>query len=257
MRGVWGVLSKVGAIALVFGGTVRAVDNFRLHDSFFTVVVDSTLDSRVNDYVKPIGISKARLKGHDKDIKTLRSLSQMWLDEKQSGRISQIYPGYYGESLIEGPKGDIFSTCTQLSNKLSECADLEIAKGDRNGLSDAVLAIEMINIVRYGSYETLFTSNAYLRRPTTLLKAHWDKVPTELRQRLAKAQDPDERVYRTHLLEQVANHQKVQYSIRYGKEMTREDDNSYTAFLKRKDNSVAAEHFFGFDREIGFSGSKQ
>ena len=257
MRGVWGVLSKAGTLALVFGGTVRAVDNFRCHDSFFTVVVDSTLDSRTSDYIEPIKITKAKLKDHKNDLKVVRELSEMWISYSKQGKISQIYPGYYGESLIDGPKGEIFKTCSNLANKLSEFAERESEKGDPDGCLDAVRAIELVNIVRYGSYETMFTSSAYLRRPTKILKANIEKLSPAVVARLKSAQNPNERATKTKLLEQVANKQRSQYTLRYGVQMTKEDDSSYVSFIGKPGQHIAAEHFFGFDREIGYAAVKK
>ncbi len=257
MRGVWGVLSKAGTLALVFGGTVRAVDNFRCHDSFFTVVVDTTLDSRTSDYIEPIKITKAKLKDHNNDVKVVRELSEMWISRSKQGKLAQIYPGYYGESLIDGPKGEIFKTCSNLANKLSEYAEQESVNGDSNAYLDAVRAIELVNIIRYGSYETMFTSSAYLRKPTKILKANIEKLSPAIATRLKSAQNPDERATKTKLLEQVANKQRTQYSLRYGVQMTKEDDCSYVSFLGKPGQHVAAEHFFGFDREIGYAAVKK
>jgi hypothetical protein len=257
MRGVWGVLSKASILVLVFGGTVRAVDNFRCHDSFFTVVVDSSLDSRTSAYIEPIRITKAKLKDHNNDVKVLRELSEMWISSSKNGKIAQIYPGYYGESLIDGPKGEIFKTCSNLANKLSEIADQEATIGDPNAYLDAVRAIELVNIIRYGTYETIFTSSAYLRRPTKLLKANIEKLTPEVAARLKSAQNPDDRAIKTKLLEQVANKQRTQYALRYGDQMTKEDDSSYVSFIGKPGQHVAAEHFFGFDREIGYAAVKK
>jgi hypothetical protein len=257
MRGVWGVLSKVSAIALAFGGTVRAVDNFRCHDSFFTVVVDSTLDARTSAYVEPIRVTKKGLKGHGSDAKVLRELSEMWIDRAKHGQITQVYPGYYGESLIDGPKGDIFRTCSDVANKLSECAEQEALEGDPNALLDAVRSIEVINIIRYGSYETIFTSSAYLRKPTKLLRENLDKLTPEIADRLSNAQNPDERNSKLQALEQVVQRQRNQYALRYGAEMTKEDDSTYVSFLRQRGDQIAAERFFGFDREIGYAVNKK
>jgi len=256
MRGVWGVLSKIGGTALVFGGTVSAVDNFRCHDSFYTVVVDSKLDSRTDDYVEPIRLTKQALK-KTANPKCIRDLSEMWIKGSKQGKLSQIYPGYYGESLVEGPKADVFRTCTELSTRLSEIADAEVKGGNSNGLEDAVRAIEVVNIIRYGSYETLFTSSAYLRKPTKILKDNLDKISPSITARLQRAENPQERAYKTRLLEEVVRRQRNQYALRYGKEMTKEDDTTYVSYIGKKGGQVAAEHFFGFDREIGYRSKKK
>ena len=257
MRGVWVGLFKASAVLLAFGGTVHAVDNFRCHDSFFTVVVDTALDSRVDAYVEPVRISKEKMMVHGDDVAVLRNLSEMWIKQAKQGKISQIYPGYFGESLVEGPKGDIFATCATLSNKLSECAEAEEAVNDPNACLDAVRCIELINIVRYGSYETLFTSTTYLRKPMKLLKSNITKFSPEVKARLQKLEDVQDRERKIQMITQLANHQKTQYTVRYGKQMTKEDDAIYMAYLGRKENHQAAEHFFGFDRKIGLAMSKK
>ena len=256
MRGVWVVVSKASAVLLAFGGTVHAVDNFRCHDSFFTVVVDSTLDSRVDAYIEPVRISKAKMKDHDRDAVVLRELSEMWINKAKYGKLSQIFPGYFGESLLEGPKGDVFLTCTSLSNKLSECADQEAGVGNPNACLDAVRCLELIDIVRYGSYETMFTSTAYLRKPLKILKSNMAKFTPEVKSRLQKVEDIQGREHKTQLLTQLVDHQKTQYSVRYGKLMAKEDDSSYLTYLKGRRSHIAAEHFFGFDRTVGLSPNK-
>ena len=257
MRGAWGVLSRVGAIVLAFGGTVGAVDTIRCHDSFFTVVVDSALDARVRSYIEPVRMTKEKIKGHEHDAVVLRSISEMWISQASHGRLSQIYPGYYGESLIEGPKAAIFSTCMDISNKLAECAEKEVAEGKPEASLDAVRCIELINIVRFGSYETLFTSSAYLRRPTKILKSNLANLTPETLVRLENAQDPVARDTKTAQLSQVNLRERNQYAIRYGQAQTREDDLSYVSFMRKKGKHIAAEHFYGFDREIGLSELKK
>jgi hypothetical protein len=257
MRGVWGILSKASAITLVFGGTVHAIGGFRAHDSFFTLVVDSGLDSRVDAYVGLVRDSKKELKGHEHDVVKLRELSERWITQSKQGKITQIYPGYYGESLLDGPKGQIFNTCTSISNKLTECADQEAKEGNPVACLDAVRAIELINVIRYGSYETMFTSMAYLRRPFRLLKANKAMFTPEVTVRLEKAQDVKSRENKTELLTQLVNRQRSQYTVRYGKVMAHEDDSSYVSFLRRKNNQIAAEHFYGFDRDVEISDTKK
>lgn len=257
MRGVWGILTKGCAIALMFGGTVRAVDNIRCHDSFFTVVVDETLDKRTSAYVEPIRFTKAKINATTVSPEVIREVSEMWINSAKHGKIAQIYPGYYGESLIDGPKGDIFRTCSEVAIRLSECAAEEARAGNPDGLVDAVRAIEVINIVRYGSHETLFTTNAYLRKPFKILREHLDKLSPELLARLRKAQNPKEREYKAQLLQQISARQRNQYSLRYGPAMTSQDDSTYIAYIGRKGGNIAAEHFFGFDKEIGDTPQKK
>ena len=252
MRGVWGFFPKVGALVLVFGGTVRAVDNFRCYDCFQTVVVDAGLDSRVKAYVEPIKATKAALRKHGRDAKTIRGICDMWSKLSRTGKISQIYPGYYGESLVDGPKSDIFTTCAGVANRMSEIAEEEKQTNDPHSVSDAIRSIEMIEIVRFGSYDALFTSAAYMRRPMKVLQANLKTLSKPDRIRLIAIQDQSKREARIRLLGQIVNHLKVQYQARYGKEMTQLDDPSYASYVKRDGHHVAAEHFFGFDREIGF-----
>ncbi len=242
---------------LVFGGTVHAIGGIRAHDSFFTVVVDSGLDSRVDAYVGLVRTSKKELKGHEHNVVKLREISEKWITQAKQGKISQIYPGYYGESLLDGPKGQIFNMCTSLSNKLTECADQEAMEGNPAACLDAVRAIEVINIVRYGSYETMFTSTAYLRKPIKILKSNIAMLTPEVTARLEKAQDVKSREGKTELLTQLVNRQKVQYTVRYGKVMASDDDTGYLTFMRRKGNQIAAEHFYGFDRAVEISDAKK
>ncbi len=257
MRGVWVVVSKASAVLLAFGGTVHAVDNFRCHDSFFTVVVDTALDSRTDAYIEPVRISRERMKGHDHDVVVLRELSEMWINKAKQGKISQVFPGYFGESLIEGPKGDIFLTCTALSSKLTECADQEASVGNPDALLDAVRSLELVDIVRFGSYETLFTSTAYIRKPLKILKANMAKFTPDVKSRLQQVENVQERERKTQLFMQLGDHQKAQYSVRYGKQMARDDESTYLSYLSNRKTHVAAEHFFGFDRTSGLIASKK
>lgn len=241
---------------MVFGGTVGAVDKFRCHDSFNPVVVESQLDSRVDAYVAIVKKTKRIVKTSQIDPDKLRSLCDLWIKGSKEGRLQQIYPGYCGESLIEGPKGDIFGTCASLANRLSDLAEKEAYAGEPRACEDAIRSIELINIIRFGNYETLFTSGAYLRRPIKILKSNMDKLSPELAAKLEKVQNPRMRDYKTELLTQVAKRQKTQYAARYGEEMAKQDDNGYAFFLNGNPKHIAASHFYGFDREVGLTAKK-
>ena len=234
----------------MFGGTVSAVDNIRCHDSFMTVVVDNALDSRVKDYVEPIKATKRFVRDRTISRETLRRLSDLWIGLARKGKISQVYPGYYGESLIDGPKSDIFMTCTGLANRISEIAEIEDYEQDKNAMSDAIRSIELIDIVRFGSYESLFTASGYLRRPLKTLRPNLDSLSPEERTRLARVQNTKTREYKIQLLEERVHHLRVQYATRYGDDMTKQDDPTYKVFATRTESHLAAEHFYGFDREL-------
>ncbi len=234
----------------MFGGTVNAVDNVRCHDSFNTVVVDSTLDSRVGAYVGLVAKTKPAVRSKTISPEELRILSEEWIQASKQGRIDQIYPGYLGESLVDGPKSDIFVSCARLATRMSDLAEKEEASGEKNALIDAIRAIELVEIVRFGSYEALFVSAGYVRRPLKTLKPNLERLTQDERNRLLAVQDPVSRKKKTQLLEQVSRKLKTQYALRYGKEMTDQDDPSYGRFLAGKGQNVAAAHFFGFDRDV-------
>lgn len=256
MRGVWGLLPKVGALVLVFGGTVKAVDQFRCHDSFNPVVVDSQLDCRVDSYVQVVRQTKHVLKHSKLEASKLRELGNTWINGSKEGKLLQIYPGYCGESLVEGPKGDVFATCASLANRISDLAEREAAANDPQAFEDAIRSIELINIIRFGNYETLFTSSSYLRRPIKILKNNIDKLSPTLAAKLDAIQNPKVRDYKTDLLNQVAKRQKTQYAARYGAEMAQQDDNNYAFFLNNNPRHIAASHFYGFDREKALVATK-
>ncbi len=256
MRGVWGLLPKVGALGFVFVCTVGAVDRIRCHDSFNPIVIDAQLDSRVNAYVPLVKATKEHLKISHNDPRTVRWLAKLWSDAARSGKIQQIYPGYCGESLIDGPKSDIFSSCSSVANRLSEIAEKEEAAHNPLAYEDALTSIELINIVRFGNYETLFTASAYLRRPSKILKRNLSKLTPDLIARLRSSQDPTLRSERTEQLSQVSRRLLVQYTARYGSSMAKQDDINYAFFLGQSGKHVAANHFYGFDKEVGLTASK-
>ena len=163
MRGVWGTLSKCGALVLLFGGTVRAVDNLRCHDQFSTVVVNSSLDARAAEYVEPIRITKPILKNRLASDDSIRQAGDLWLKLADSGKLPQIYPGYYGESLVDGPKSDIFVTISGIANHLSEIAEKENISHDKRAMSDAIRSLALLDIVRFGSYESMLSTSSYNR----------------------------------------------------------------------------------------------
>lgn len=256
MRGVWGLLPKVGALGIVFVGTVGAVDRIRCHDSFNPIVIDSKLDDRVSAYVPLVKATKEHLKISHNDPRTVRWLANLWVDAARTGKIQQIYPGYCGESLIDGPKSDIFSSCTNVANRLSEIAEQEEKAHDPQAYRDALASIELINIVRFGNYETLFTSSSYLRRPSKILKRNLSKLTPDLIARLQSTQNPELRSDRTEQLSLVSRRLLVQYTARYGTAMAQQDDINYAFFLGKSGKHVAANHFYGFDKEVGLTASK-
>lgn len=252
MRGIWALLPKVGAFGLLFGGTVSAVDKFGFHDSFNPVVVDPKLDARTEAYIGVVRMTKRDLKAYRGNPAKLRQTAERWITRANEGKLPQIYPGYFGESMTEGPKGEIFTTCANLANTLSDLAEKESKAGDPNAMLDAVRAVELINIIRYGSFDTLFAGSSYLRRPLKTLKPNLSKLSPATLARLQKTQDINTRDIKIQMLNQVLQHLKTQYVARYGEEMASLDDSGYTHFIGKGGKQVAASHFYGFDREIGF-----
>ena len=249
MRGKWGLLPKAGALALAFGGTVGAVDEFRIRDSFSPVIIDAQLDSRADAYIPIVRQTKKALMPDASNHEQFRKLARVWIHASKSGKIKQIYPGYCGESLLDGPKGEIFSSACNLANRLSEISELEAIKHDPRADEDALLSMELINIVRFGNYETLFSAGSYMRRPIRVLGRHVKSLSPKLLARLAADQNPKVRTYRTELLARIAKHQEVQYAARYGSTMAKQDQNNYGYFLRNSKTHIAANHFYGFDRE--------
>lgn len=248
MRGVWRLLPRVGALVIAFAGTVGAMDKIRCRDQFNPVSVNSDLDTRVNNYIEVVRKTKSTLAPGTNDPKTLRSLAKMWINGSKSGKLQQIYPGYCGESLIEGPKSEIFSSCMSIVTKLAELGSREAAEGNPQGYNDAILAMELTNVVRFGNYETLFSAGNYLRRPLRVVRENVDRLSKNQKLWLERVQNPSIRDQKTNQLAMVAKRLRQQYQARYGEEMAKEDDLNYSFFLNRK-SGVAANHFYGFDRE--------
>jgi hypothetical protein len=256
MRGEWGLLPKVGALGLIFAATVGAVGDIRCHDSFNRLVVNSAMDARADQYVGLVRQTKRVFKKHQSDPASLREISDKWIKAAQKGEIMQIYPGYYGDSLVEGSKSDIFITCCTLANRVSELGDKELKVGNPEGRMDAIRSLELLNIVRFGSFETILTSASYARRPVRTLEAHAKELTAEEKRRLAAAQDPSIRRWKTNELLQVLRSQKIQYVARYGEQMAKEDDNSYIALLSGKGKAKAALHFYGYNEKVPLTSSK-
>ncbi|MBS1700697.1 MAG: hypothetical protein JST12_03480 [Armatimonadetes bacterium] len=250
MRGVFALLPKAGVLVIVFGGTVGAVDSIRCHDSFFPVVIDEKIDARADAYTEIVGETKSAVEHLNTDDAVIRHLAQSWVEGSKSGRLQQIYPGYCGESLIEGPKGDIFNSCASLANRLSELAEHEVEKGNPQANEDAIRALELINIVRFGNFETLFTAGSYLRRPFKVLNRGIGKLSESQKVRLAAVENTQTRDDKTEELSEVARRLKAQYASRYGEEMAKVDDNNYAFFLTSNPKHIAANRFFGFDRKV-------
>jgi hypothetical protein len=233
MRGVWGTLSKGGALILLFGGTVGAVDNLKCHDRFSTVIVNTALDARAKNYVQPIRVTKPIIQDRYATGESLRAAGDLWIGLADAGKLPQVYPGYYGESLVDGPKSDIFGIVTGLANRLSDMAENERRLNNKHAMSDAIRAIALIDIVRFGSDESMFSSSAYIRRPLRLLKQGLGILTPEEKLRILKVQDPRLREQKTRQLAEVTRHLRVQYATRYGDELTTQDDPSYGNYEKR------------------------
>lgn len=243
-------MPKVGALGLIFVGTVGAVGDIRCHDSFNRVVVNAAMDARADKYVGLIRQTKRAFNKSTTDHASIRALADKWIESSKKGEILQIYPGYYGDSLVEGSKSDIFVTCCSLANRISEIGDKELKSGNGEGRLDAIRSLELLNIVRFGSFETMITSASYARRPVRTLEAHANQLTKEEKIRLAVAEDPKTRRWKTSELLQVLRSQKIQYIARYGEVMAKEDDNSYIAMLSGKGKSKAASHFYGYDEQV-------
>ena len=253
MRAEWGLLPKVGALVIGFAATAGMVSRIRSHDDFLPLSINSQLDRRASAYISIVKKSKLALQNHETTPDQIRALAQSWVSGAESGKLQAVYPGYCGESLIDGPKGQIFSTCALLVTRLSSMAEAEQATGDPKANDDAILAIATINVVRFGNYETLFTAANYMRRPIKTLESNVSTMTKEQRSRLAKIQKEEDRTEKTKELALVANRLRAQYAARFDEETAKEDDINFN--LGKHSGTVAASRFYGFDREANLASS--
>jgi hypothetical protein len=233
MKEIVNLLSRVIAGVAALGGVVRLSGEFKLHDDFNSVGIDREVDRRVDAYVPLVRITRPVIKEKFQSSRKLREVGSIWIAEIEARKIETIMPAFHGESILDGPKADAIRTCLSLSNRLSELAMKEsrTQSNPSQAFEDTMCAIKLVNLVRYGSAETMVCAATYLVKPTLVLDSLQSRLPQEklrLAERELVPDVSDPRVVRMQHLEKA---QQLQYAIRYGTQQARLDKNLYLADL--------------------------
>lgn len=229
------LLSRVALGVAALGGVVRLSGEFQLHDDFNSVGIDREVDRRLDAYVPLVRKTRPILKDKFVSSRTLRNLAETWTAQIDAGKLETIMPAYHGESILEGPKSEAIRTCLALSNRMSELAVRELRTSSKpdQALRDTQTALKLINLVRYGSAETMVSAASYLVKPTFVLEYLNGKVaPEDLRLATATL-IPDENDPRVVGMQHVERRQHLQYAIRYGTRQAKIDKSLFLGDLSK------------------------
>jgi hypothetical protein len=243
MVGVRGFLYRAG-IALSIGTvTIGAVDQSVLNDQFNTVQIDGKADERVNVYVPLVGKTQSVVGSRFVPAKNLRILADTWIEGSRVGRLQTIVPGYYGENILDGPKGEIIRACTLLSKRLSTLSQEEYSSGQfTKSAEDAVRSMDVLNIIRFSDQRVYSLTLAFYRKPLLMLNMSLEQRPElseQLRLRLTKTNRFQSQIM---AMKQHEQNIQTQYAVRYGQRMLNIDQKAVGMYdVKELDAQVFAE----------------
>lgn len=248
MVGVRGLLPVLGAVTVLGFGLGGAAGAVEFDDTFNPVVVNGNNDKLLGYYVRYVRKADNALEAKA-PASELRAVAEEWVEAKRSGALKQIYQGFHGQSLLEGPRGQMFQTCFELANTLTpSIQDLQRNGVKPQDLDDAILAMELLDTVRYAHQEVLFATSTYMGRPVRILKDYESMLTPEQKQRIEAIQNEDIRKERLTAMLDVQKQLKRQYELRYGREAMLSDELCSVVSMEKRTNTSAS-RFYGFEKE--------
>lgn len=247
MREIVSLLSRVVLGVVILGGVIRLSGEFHLHDDFNSVGVDKEMDRRLDAYVSLVRITRPLVKQKYPRAVELREVAKIWTDKMATGELETIMPAYHGEPILDGPKADAIRTCFALSNRLSELAvrESEMTASSAQAFADIKKSIQLVNLVRYGSAETMVCAATYLVKPTFVLENLRGKVDETELSALGATLIPKESDAKVVTMAHTERTQLLQYAVRYGSFQAQQDKNLYLADLAIRDPNPSVYRAFG------------
>ena len=217
-----------------------------LQDNYSPVKIDRELDRRVDAYITVVRSNHSVLQEEYPSAASIRSLGDQWIKGIDSGAIRPIVPAFHGESLMDGPKGEAIRASLNAAAMLSRQAKIALdSKRYEVAVGDAERALRILEMVRYGSAETLVVSASYLIRPYAILEASEGHINATRLQQLKNsvvASKSDPRVIdmlnRGKLL-------KSQYAVRFGDQQTDLDEMMDLGLLRGEIQNSRTAKIFG------------
>lgn len=242
------MLGGVTVLAFGLGSIARAVE---FDDTFNPLVVNGNNDRMLGYYVRFVREADEALMSSN-SIENCRRVAREWVAATRAGTLKQIYQGYHGQSLLEGPRGQMFRSCFDVSNRLAPA--MSKVKGGNvtaQDLDDSILAMEMVDTVRYAHQEVLFAATTYMARPVRILKDNEHKLTEDQKARIAYVQNEESRRTRLESMLAVQRLLRKQYELRYGAEAVSTDELITVGAIQERSVKTSASHFYGFDKERG------
>jgi hypothetical protein len=240
MVGVRGFLYRTGITISLGAVAVGAVDTSMLNDDFNSVRIDVLADQRVDAYIKIVDKTKKVTDRRFVAAKHIRIVAEDWIQGANMGKLLPIMPGYFGENITDGPKGEIVRSCIRLARRLSDLADQEYDSGDYlRSSEDAIRALDLLNIVRFSTPAVYDMTLAFYRKPLQIVNmalAHRPKLGSHMYARLTKKNRLEEKFK---AMKSHDHNIRTQYAVRYGEHMLRQDEMQTQMFTAKEVHSAS------------------
>lgn len=157
--------------------------------------VDNTpeLEARVSAYIQPVRnvVSLGNNPPGKLNADSVRRISHEWVEAYREGQLKPLTPGYFGESVREGIKGQVFAAKERLILSMIELAHAEAEVGNRGqSLQDLMTAYRLCQIAKFSDFMAVVDA---ARRQGTILAVMTPLIPAadaDMRKEIAALAEP-------------------------------------------------------------------
>jgi hypothetical protein len=217
MVGMRGLFYRFSAAAFVFGATVGAVDQSIFKDQFNPVVIDSEIDGRVHAYIKIVPKTDRLLSERYIAAKDLRDCAAEWTEGFEKRTLLPVLPGYHGENMADGPKGQILRTQLNLAKRMHALAVQDGKSGNSiQAIRDELASLTLMRNVRNSINYQVEVIESFMSPSLEHLMVQLQKVkalPLELKSKIVELNTIDS--VPSEVLKEM-NRIRLQYLARYG-----------------------------------------
>ncbi len=167
---VYKAMIAMPAILLIGLGIKTHVE----YDSFEFAAATPKLNSQILAYKDVVAATQKMSDpfARDLDPRFVRSLARLWVTGQKSGRLVALEPVSYDDNCRDGLKGEIMQANQRLSTSLNYISGLELEKKQYAASAlDAMLAMKVVDTLKYSDYPTLVTGSLTQRRSLRLISA--------------------------------------------------------------------------------------
>lgn len=132
------------------------------------VVADSA-DIQVDKYRIPV-------------LEATRKLAREWVDGARSGALIPLQPVSFDDSMRDGVKSEIMNRNSAVASAMLLNASIEFdSRQYEKGIQDALLGMEVSNVIKYSDYSTVMQGAIYDRRGLRLIDEALTRVSPQTR----------------------------------------------------------------------------